>query len=130
MDYWSSAEADTSIVQKFIKVSKAVDPDIASVFGRVNAKKGGMFVYIPILMGEEFIEFYPQRSSYDSVENKVFHSPQLSYQLFKNGSDSEARSEFVKGILQISDGILFDAGIEDHAREQLREELEALFRKA
>lgn len=100
MKYWESAEVEKSAQAQLVKTAKSLELEIASALGGGKlADVDVEFCYIPIVMGPDFLDMYPSRSTFSLSENKIFHSPQLNFDTFINGTEVQKKDAYIKGIM-------------------------------
>lgn len=100
MKYWDSAEVDKTVHSKLEITRKALSPHIVAALHKGALSDVDIeFCYIPIIMGPDFADLYPARSNFDRKQKKLFHSPQLRYEIFNLGTDAERRGEYLNGML-------------------------------
>ena len=81
---------------------------------------------MPIVMGTDFVELYPERSSFSKKENKLFHSPQLSFKIFDTGTAPEKERAYIEGILSV-EPLLHSMGLDQKQITEFESKLSGLF---
>lgn len=103
MDFWQSAEAEKSVYLSVKDVGDRLHDQVKGVLSSGLLKfVGWEFCYIPIVMGPDLIGLYPPRVKLEENRGKFFFSPQLDFETFKVGSDSDRRMEFIRGLRSAS----------------------------
>lgn len=58
-------------------------------------------LYVPVVMPEDIIERYPERSRLRRRTKTAICSPQLNYQVFLSESRSEQLAEYLRGLMNV-----------------------------
>lgn len=99
MLFWASSEEDMSISNPLNQVRFAVEPHLNRQIAQSDLSDLDLEIrYIPIVMRPEWIERYPARSSARIKQRIYVCAPQLDYQIFLTGTQSEQLKEYVRGV--------------------------------
>jgi hypothetical protein len=113
MRLWCGAEAEKTVHLALTATRNRLKNALTNTL-----KSGSMadidleLCYIPIVMSDDFVELYPARSSYSKIDKRVYHSPQLNFETFRDGSSKERDNAFIEGLL-LAKSFLSEAGIEE-----------------
>ena len=100
MHIWFSAEVEQGC-QSSLKATEAhVEAELRNEMESGKLAAIDLEVcYIPIVMGVDFADLYPARSSYSKTDNRVYHSPHLNCDLFRSGTREERERAYLNGLL-------------------------------
>lgn len=126
MRLWCSAEVDRVVLAALTKTEDDLKSRLNSALNCVVLADVDLeLCYVPIVMGIDFAEFYPPRSSYSKSESKVFHSPQLSFGSFRNGTPAERERGYIEGLL-LAKPLLCSAGLDEKQTQAFEANLRRL----
>lgn len=127
MEYWYSAEVEQTVLSALIETEMVLTSRLVFEFKRGSLGDNSMELsYIPIVMGPDFVEFYPARSSYSRRDNKVFHSPQLDFEVFRHGTPGERARAYIEGLV-LAKPLLRQAGLDEMQTAEFESKLHRLF---
>mgnify|MGYP000047100540 CR=1 FL=1 len=126
MEYWYSAEVEQAVLSalnetEMVLTSVLISEFKSGILGDISMELS----YIPIVMGPDFVEFYPARSSYSRTDNKVFHSPQLDFEIFRYGTSGERERAYIEGLL-LAKPLLRQAGLDEIQTAEFESKLHRL----
>lgn len=99
MQFRALAEVDQSAFLAMRKVREEVEPFLNAAFElSILAKLPIKLRYVPIIMPEGVRERYPARSKVRKKGNLYDCAPQLSYEVFVEGTFAEQVDEYLRGI--------------------------------
>jgi len=126
MRYWESAEVEKSVQSSLYATRSLIHDDIVRVINKGGlANSDWELCYIPIVMGPEFIDLFPPRTNLDRRKRKLYHSPQLRFEIFQNGTENQKAAEYLNGIILITRE-LFSIGLDDEQIAEFRSGIESL----
>lgn len=105
MKFWVSAEIFHPALKVVFSLQKEVEVKINRILDQSSlAQLEGEFHYIPIIMPDKMLDFYPSRSGIK--KNGVYEcSPQLNYDVFVKGSPPKYGEEYFRGIEESAENI-------------------------
>lgn len=126
MKFSESSEVEKSVLTNFTAIIEICRNDIGRIFGSEDILSiEWEFCYIPIVMSEEFIDFYPERRTICQSEKRVYFSPQLNYFVFLKGSQGDRLREYISGMIPGIDELV-GLAIDVEQAEKLKSKLMSL----
>ena len=99
MKFWASSESFRPATPALVAVERCVEPYLNAAFENSSlATIDGLIRYVPIVMPEDALGNYPERSKLRRKQNIYDCAPQLDYNVFVDGSLEEQLAEYLRGI--------------------------------
>ena len=99
MDFWASSETYGAAGDAVDEVRRRVQPFLAERLLRSELRDVvGEIRYIPIVMPDNLLEKYKERSGLNKPQSIYVCAPHLSYELFLNGSFDQRKREYLRGL--------------------------------
>jgi len=101
LKFGSSAEVFRDAFPALVGAQRSVEPFLNAAFaGSSLATLDAKLRYVPIIMPKGMRERYPARSKLRKKERAYDCSPQLSYEVFVDGSFEDQLREYIRGIAE------------------------------
>lgn len=100
MEYFFSSESDMKATTKLNEIAYPVMNYLQPAFLTRSLKNSDIKLwYIPIVMGKEFIDMYPAHSRVIRKEKHFSCCPQLTHDIFVNGTFNQCLRTYLDGLL-------------------------------
>jgi hypothetical protein len=99
MNFWASAEVFQPAHAGLDRARRCIEPYLNAAFARSSlANIDAKLRYVPIVMPEEALGNYPERSKLRRKQKLYDCAPQLDYEVFVSGTFEAQLREYLRGI--------------------------------